>query len=93
MSDAKLRCFSMCFLICFIPQYELVTSSLLIGNRVYWLKFAVTDLGFLDHGRNKLFGRQKNMGCCTYSFVDGTNGYQVVQDEQYLNSSPYSIMA
>lgn len=59
VSGAKLRCFSMCFLISTV----LVTSILLIGNRVYWFKFPVTEQGFLNHDRNKLFGRQKNMGC------------------------------
>lgn len=62
VSGAKLRCFPMCLFVLFLST-ESVTSSLLISNRVYWLKFPVADLGFLDHDRNKLFGRQKNMGC------------------------------
>lgn len=66
MRRRDVRCKAEMFLYVFVYLFlstELVTSSFLIGNRVYWLRFPVTELGFLDHDRNSLFGRQKNMGC------------------------------
>lgn len=64
MSEAKLRCFSKCLFTCFyfsVP--ETVTGSLLIGNKLNWLKFPDTKLGVLARDRKKLSGRQKDMGC------------------------------
>lgn len=64
MSGAKLRCFSKCLFTCFsLSVPETVTGSLLIGNKLNWLKFPDTKLGFLAHNRKKLSSRQKDMGC------------------------------